>query len=906
MQRRNLIVLRLLATMLVLFSSVASSFLFQHTAIAATQYTFYAAPTGSGSVCSFASPCSLTGAQTKVRTVNSSMSGDIVVLLRGGTYQLSSTFALDQNDSGNNGYNVMYQAYPGETPMISGGQTITGWSQVGGGNIWQANVGTSLQTRQLYVNGIRATRAALGSGIPGSVTKTSTGYTTTSTAPQSWTNPGDIEFVYTGNPSAGSAWTESRCGVASISGNASSTTITMDEPCWTNATVTKCCGQTINTPSGIENAFQLLDQPGEWYLNRATGILFYYPRSGETLNTATVVAPTLETLISGTGTQTNPIHNIQFQGITFAYGTWLQPSGGNGFVEVQAGWIWQGSTPVTVFAPGNIAFHAARNIRIERNIFTHLGAQGVVFDSGSQNNSIIGNVFADISGTAVRIGTVDAPNAANSAQESGNTVSNNYIHDIAVEYHGGVGLMGGYTANTTFTYNEIANVPYSGISLGWGWGTTSYAQNNEVAFNLIHDHLQLLVDGGGIYTLSEQAATDGTQRTRVHDNYIYNQGHEYGSLYPDEGSAAMDWYNNVVANTPRWLHIWTTSINNLYVHDNFSDTTTATTNGTNITYANNYTSGTPWPSAAQAIINTAGIQTQYQDIKSTSSTNVALNKAASASSEYSSACNAAKANNGSTDASDSCGGWSPTGSDPNPWWQVDLGSTYRITALELVTRQNCCDNAATRQNFELRASNDPTFATYTVLGNQGSTALPFQATWSAQVNDTTAFRYVRATKSGYFFIAELRVLGTIPVATNVALNKSVSASSEYNSQYAKAKATNGTITNDDGWSPSGSDTRPWLEIDLGQAYHLSSIEFVTRQGCCDQPETRRNFAIWASNNADMSLGHVVLGSVGSSGLANQATWTLNVSDATAYRYIAAVKTADEYFFISELRVLGTP
>ncbi|MBC8163725.1 MAG: discoidin domain-containing protein, partial [Roseiflexaceae bacterium] len=651
---------------------------------------------------------------------------------------------------------------------------------------------------------------------------------------------------------------------------------------------------------------QLLDQPGEWYLNRATDVLSYLPRSGEDMTTATVVVPILETLISGTGMTNNPISNIQFKGLTFAYATWNQPSSGEGFVEVQAGWIWRGSTPVIGFAPANLVFHTAHDIRFERNTFTHLGAQGLAFDQGSQNNTIIGNVFTDISGTAVRIGTVDAPNAPSHAQELGNTVSNNYIHDIAVEYHGGVGLMGGYTANTTFAHNEIADVPYSGISLGWGWGVTSYAQNNEIANNLIHDHVQLLVDGGGIYTLSEQAAPDGSQRTRVHDNYMYNQGNEYGSLYPDEASAYMDWYNNVVANTPRWLHIWTPSINNLYVHDNFSDTTTATTNGTNITYANNYTSGTPWPSAAQAIINGAGLQAAYQDIKPTSATNLALNKSASASTEYSPQCAAAKANNGSTDASDSCGGWSPSGGDANPWWQVDLGSAYRITALELVTRQNCCDNPSTRQGFDLQASNDPSFATYTVLGNQETSPLPYQATWSATVDDPTAYRYVRATKAGYFFIAEVRVFGTASAPTNVALNKSAVASSQYVGPYAPSNAVNGTTSNDDGWSPSGTDVRPWLQVDLGQAYQLSKIEFVSRQGCCDQPEARRSFEIWASNNADMALGHVVLGGVDSSGIANRSTWELTLSDTTAYRYVAAVKTVDEYFFISELRVFGTP
>jgi hypothetical protein len=132
------------------------------------------------------------------------------------------------------------------------------------------------------------------------------------------------------------------------------------------------------------------------------------------------------------------------------------------------------------------------------------------------------------------------------------------------------------------------------------------------------------------------------------------------------------------------------------------------------------------------------------------------------------------------------------------------------------------------------------------------------------------------------------------------------ASSDYDSDYAATQANNGNISGDDGWSPSGADRNPWWQVDLGRSYRLTAIELVTRQGCCDQPETRRNVEIWASNNADMAQGHVVLARVGAEGLPHQATGTFSVSDPTPYRYVAVVKTASEYFFISELRVLGTP
>ena len=165
--------------------------------------------------------------------------------------------------------------------------------------------------------------------------------------------------------------------------------------------------------------------------------------------------------------------------------------------------------------------------------------------------------------------------------------------------------------------------------------------------------------------------------------------------------------------------------------------------------------------------------------------NLALGRPASASSQWSDACAAAYANDSSDNASGGCGGWSPSSADAQPWWQVDLGNAYRISTLELVTRQNCCDAPETRQNFEVRASNDPSFASYVVLGTQGATALPFKATWSRAVTDTNGYRYIRATKTGYFFIAELRVFGS--AASNQA--PSVSLTSPANNASFTAPAT---------------------------------------------------------------------------------------------------------------------
>jgi hypothetical protein len=284
----------------------------------------YVSPAGSGNICSEADPCSLTGGRDKVRRLNSNMTGDILVYLRGGAYQLLAPFRLDSSDSGRDPFYVVYQAYQDEKPVLSGGERITGWSIADAGkNLWKAEVGASFQTRQLYVNGVRATRARSTGGLAGA-SRTSTGYATTDPEIRTWSNPQDIEFVYQVR------WTESRCGVSSISGAA----IRMNQPCFDNST-RHTFGTAIDTPTYIENAYELLDQPGEWYLNRSTGTLYYLPRASEDLSAAIVVAPALETLVEGAGTTVNPIHHLRFSGITFAYATWLRPSGNEGFAEAQ-------------------------------------------------------------------------------------------------------------------------------------------------------------------------------------------------------------------------------------------------------------------------------------------------------------------------------------------------------------------------------------------------------------------------------------------------------------------------------------------------------------------------------------------------------------------------------------------
>lgn len=574
-------------------------------------HVVFAAPDGSGTDCSLQAPCSLSGAQQKVRTVNMQMQGDIWVYLRGGRYALETPLALGPDDSGFGDFYVMYRAYAGETPVISGGRVIGGWTQLAGTAVWQSSSIDYTDTRQIYVAGKRATRAREAASVLGALTRTPDGYEATSRVPQTWRNQDSVELVYTGFPDAGSAWTESRCGVSFISDTGSGSAIHMKEPCWTNATVNKEAEQTLHMPSAVENARELMNRPGDWYYDKPSSTFYYMPLQGEDLGRIEVIAPVLEVLVSGNGAGGRPVRNIHFTGITFAHAAWLRPSGPDGFVEVQANVALVGEPPSEQSLPAAVSFRNGQNIRFERNTFVHLGAAGLVIDGGSQGNVVIGNVFTDISGSALRIGDVTTPNAPGALQDRRNWVIDNYVHDIAVEYRGGVGIMAGYVAETMIAHNEVANVPYTGISLGWGWGTDSYAESNEISYNHVHGHMLLLSDGGGVYVVSRQGS-EGSNWSSVHHNYVQDQRNNFGALYFDQGSAYLDVHHNLVVSAPYWT--WTNIVHDLIIHDNFSDTGAFRDDGVRLRFENN-SLGPAAAGQAQSIVDAAGLEAAYRDIK---------------------------------------------------------------------------------------------------------------------------------------------------------------------------------------------------------------------------------------------------------------------------------------------------
>jgi fibronectin type III domain protein len=520
-----------------------------------------------------------------------SAAGGITIYLADGTYRLAEPLVLSPADSGRNGFDVVYAAEAGAHPIISGGIRVTGWTLVDAGrNLWRAPAPAALHaTRQLYVDGVRAPRTQ--GRLPVSLKMTATGYVASAPVMAAWRNPGDLEFVYTGGNevwSEGSyglgAWTEPRCPVASIAGE----TITMAQPAWDNCTKRVMFpDRSFNRPANlvgpvsvgkrpeyVENAYELLGTPGQWYFDRAARLIYYTPRPGEDLSRADVEAPRLERLIVGRGTPEDPVHNLVFRGLQFSYATWVYPSSPEGFPEIQANYLVTGPGgyasqglgslyPGGTFpygnwtkTPGNLAFGASAQVSFLGDTFVHLGAAGLELGDGSQGDTVTGCVFTDISGNGLELGGVDQPEAPAPLVTRDNRILNNHFYNIGAEYHGGIAIVVGYAQRTVIAHNQIDHVPYSGISIGWGgWpdkvrqaGVANNSERNLIDENLIFAHMLVLADGAGIYTqgLTGPSLAAGE---RVSGNVVRDQFGSGHAIYSDNGSCNMTIAGNVMYHT---------------------------------------------------------------------------------------------------------------------------------------------------------------------------------------------------------------------------------------------------------------------------------------------------------------------------------------------------------------------
>lgn len=476
------------------------------------------------------------------------VAGGIYIRLEEGVYAQRNSLFLRPEDSGTPDSPTVICAVDGAHPVISGGVAVTGWKR--GCNhpaipeklkqkIWSAEApligNRRVETRQMWVNGHKVQRAAQfpDGGLERMIDfnpeeQTITIPVSQSVNPKRLQNAGQLEMI------VHQRWAIAILRVKSIDAKDGQAVVRFHEPeshlefahPWPQPVIG---GEKGNSSFCLTNALELLDQPGEWFQEYPSGTIYYYPQAGENMETAEVIIPALETLVTIDGTLSRPVKHIQFNGITFAHTSWMRPSF-QGHVTLQGGfplldayklqepglpekaelenqaWITRPETAIRV--------KGAEHIDFKHCTFRHLSSTGLDYEWAVTASSVEDCQFTDIGGTALLVGAfpdggfeTHVPFIPSDVRElcSHITIRNNFISNVTNEDWGCVGIGAGYVRNMDISHNEVCHLNYSGICVGWGWTSLESGMcNNRIEANYVHHFARRLYDAGGLYTLSNQ------------------------------------------------------------------------------------------------------------------------------------------------------------------------------------------------------------------------------------------------------------------------------------------------------------------------------------------------------------------------------------------------------------------
>lgn len=593
----------------------------------------------------------LARAREAVRGVNTAMTGDVTVFLRGGNYALTEPVTFGMVDSGRNGFKVIYRAYPKETPVLSGGVRVTDWKPDRNG-IYQASFRSDHKLRSLYVNGQRAaltTAEFAGKGAWGKFVikgdepwaetpgETLDGIAFASSDVPVLGQPDDVELVQH------RTWNSLVMGVRAIEREGDRTIVKLQQPYGAiAATLAWNCNIAPEKNFILRNAYEFLKEPGQFYFNRTTQTLYYYPRPGESMANAEVIAPLSEGLLRVTGESTSArAENLEFHGLTFSYDHWLlqEVAGSRGLIGVQSLGLYKkfradGNWHKTHYnvcdlPQATVELRNCRNVRFERNRFTHLTSGAAVsLVNDVVDSSVEGNVFDGLSGNAVNVGHPqhykigDGPlfPAGVEGVCARVRVANNWIRRVGLDFKQEEAISGFFTESVEIAHNDIRGVPYCGIALGWWWGNaeipaSTVSKNNRIVANRVVETQQVLPkDGGAIYVLGEQPGS------RIEANYVESSTR---LIYLDDGSAHWTVTRNVTKLTGKyspetakekaWLFLWTPRIHDLEIVQNYSNTEIAHNEGVRCVPRDTRVEN-PFSAEAQQIIAAAGLEPAYRDI----------------------------------------------------------------------------------------------------------------------------------------------------------------------------------------------------------------------------------------------------------------------------------------------------
>ncbi|MBP5418246.1 MAG: right-handed parallel beta-helix repeat-containing protein [Bacteroidales bacterium] len=509
----------------------------------------------------------------KARIMRLHGDGDKFTLhLKAGEYRLNAPIVIRPEDSG-------VTIVGDGKAVVSGGVRIENWHKQG--KVWWASVprfnGRPLLFRQMWVDGKKADRARDVQNFDDmyrilSLNKQKEEIYVPAKAVKSIVGADGVEMVIH------QMWCTANLRIKNIKMLGDSAALTFHQPeshiefrqPWPQPMVTS---DGRNSSFYLTNAKALLDEKGEWWLDEKAERVYYIPRDGENMNSADVEVPAVETLVQVLGTIDNPVRDVTIEGVSFSYATWLRPSfyGHNplqaGMYMTEAykirpqisrpngdhkldnhGWVGRPAAAVVV--------NHAQNIRMQNCVVTHCASTGIDFNENVVNGEVSRSLVEDCGGTGILIGTFGpAGHEAHQPYDPtdrriacvGCIVRNNIITNVTNEDWGTVGIGAGYVRSIRICNNEISEVSYTGISMGWGWNQQiGVMGDNRIEHNLIHHYAKHMYDVAGIYTLGSQPHSfiqENTVRDIYAPPYAHDPNHWF-YLYTDEGSSGITMRNN--------------------------------------------------------------------------------------------------------------------------------------------------------------------------------------------------------------------------------------------------------------------------------------------------------------------------------------------------------------------------
>lgn len=509
-------------------------------------------------------------AQKAVRAkVKAGLDGKVDVILRGGTYRLTEPLVFGPGDGGFMKCPVSYSGARGEGAVISGGVEIAGWRDAGDG-VWAAKVPASLAKagfNELFVGDRRAVPARHPNEgylrVVKAVDPRRSFLYRAGDIPKLG-DPKQMTLVYLHD------WAITRVAVESIDPKARKLTTKYDVGC--KANYWRICGYEPHPRYFLEGAREFLDAPGEWWLDGKAGQVLYRPMGGEKLDGFKAVAPLAKQLLVVRGrTLNDPVRELWFSDLTFEHCAW-RPEGFR-YAGSQAGFHYTGKSHQDghrgAMAPA-VDVENARDVGLHHCTIRHLGGVGIWFGRGSRDCSVFASILSDIAGTGVMMGE-PSPQAAAGSGAGGNAIGFSRVEKCGQVYFGAVAIWVGLSADNHIGNNVIRYMPYTGVSVGWMWNPTpTPCKGNLVSRNHIHHVMQVLSDGGGIYTLGRQPGTKLVGNW-IHDVPVNLGRAESNGMFLDEGSTELLIENNLIhdiAKSPLRFHKAGKNLvkNNILVH----------------------------------------------------------------------------------------------------------------------------------------------------------------------------------------------------------------------------------------------------------------------------------------------------------------------------------------------------